>query len=49
MLNLDSSSLSLCSYYLIAHALGEDIKVQPSILIGGDLKPYQLQVRVPGS
>jgi hypothetical protein len=29
---------------MIAHALGEEIHMQPGILVGGDLKPYQMQV-----
>ncbi|XP_063901193.1 uncharacterized protein LOC135120796 [Zophobas morio] len=31
------------SYYFIAHALGEVIDKQPSMLTGGRLKPYQMQ------
>ncbi|KAJ3617615.1 hypothetical protein Zmor_008817 [Zophobas morio] len=30
------------SYYMLAHSLGEEVLQQPSILVGGLLKPYQL-------
>ena len=30
------------NYYNIAHALKEDVKEQPSILVGGTLKEYQV-------
>lgn len=33
----------IAAYYKIAHSVGEEIKVQPSILEGGHLKEYQLK------
>ena len=32
------------NYYNIAHELKEDVKQQPSILVGGTLKEYQVRV-----
>jgi SNF2 family DNA or RNA helicase len=31
------------SYYMLAHSLGEEVLQQPSILVGGLLKPYQMK------
>ena len=31
------------NYYNIAHELKEDVKQQPSILVGGTLKEYQVR------
>ena len=34
------------NYYNIAHELKEDVKQQPSILVGGTLKEYQVSAEV---
>lgn len=38
----ESCANSLQSYYTLAHAIREEVKEQPSILVNGSLKKYQL-------
>ncbi|GAV56115.1 hypothetical protein ZYGR_0BA00210 [Zygosaccharomyces rouxii] len=39
----DDEEVSNVDYYNVAHRIQEDIKEQPSILIGGQLKEYQMK------
>ncbi|KZF22555.1 putative RSC complex subunit [Xylona heveae TC161] len=40
---VDEGGTSQINYYQVAHRIQEEVKVQPSILVGGTLKEYQIK------